>query len=159
LERKSSSGLLLIGVFKLLKGLLLVVAGFGALRFLHKDLAASVHHWIDVLRIDPENRFIHPLLAKIFAVSPKQLRELSVGTFIYAAILLTEGIGLLLRKHWAEYFTIISTGIFIPLEVYELARHFTAAKLLVLVINAAIVVYLIVHLVSRREPARTKKTA
>jgi uncharacterized membrane protein (DUF2068 family) len=140
---------LLIGLFKLLKGLLLVAAGIGALRFLHKDLAASVNHWVDVLRIDPENRFIHPVLAKIFAVSPKQLRELSVGTFVYAAVLLTEGIGLLLRRHWAEYFTIISTGIFIPLEVYELARHFTAVKVLVLLINVAIVVYLIVQL--RRE--------
>jgi uncharacterized membrane protein (DUF2068 family) len=140
---------LLIGLFKLLKGLLLVAAGFGALKFLHKDLAASVNHWVDVLRIDPENRFIHPILAKIFAVSPKQLRELSVGTFIYAAVLLTEGIGLLLRKHWAEYFTVISTGIFIPLEIYELARHFTAVKVLVLLINVAIVVYLIGQL--RRE--------
>jgi uncharacterized membrane protein (DUF2068 family) len=140
---------LLIGLFKLLKGLLLVAAGIGALRFLHKDLAASVNHWVDVLRIDPENRFIHPILAKIFAVSPKQLKELGVGTFIYAALLLTEGIGLLLRQHWAEYFTVISTGIFIPLEIYELARHFTAVKALVLLINVAIVVYLIGQL--RRE--------
>jgi uncharacterized membrane protein (DUF2068 family) len=149
LERKSASGLLLIGLFKLLKGLLLVAAGFGALKFLHKDLAASVNHWVDMLRIDPENRFIHPILAKIFAVSPKQLKELSVGTFVYAAVLLTEGIGLLLRKHWAEYFTVISTGIFIPLEIYELAKHFTAVKVLVLLINVAIVVYLIGQL--RRE--------
>jgi uncharacterized membrane protein (DUF2068 family) len=152
---------LLIGLFKLLKGLLLVAAGIGALRFLHKDLAASVNHWVDVLRIDPENRFIHPLLAKIFAVSPKQLKALGVGTFIYAAVLLTEGIGLLLRKHWAEYFTIISTGIFIPLEVYELARHFTAVKVLVLLINVAIVVYLIVHLRRERRVTGTRsyKTA
>ena len=159
MERKSSSGLLLIGVFKLLKGLLLVAVGFGALRFLHKDLGVSVHHWVQVLRVDPENRFIHALLAKVLAVSPKQLRELSAGTFVYASILLTEGIGLLLRKHWAEYFTIISTGIFIPLEVYELAKHFTGVKLLVLVINLAIVVYLIMHLLAHREPARQRKAA
>ena len=36
--------------------------------------------------------------------------------------------GLLLRKHWAEYFTIITTGLFIPLEIYELVRHFTVTK-------------------------------
>ena len=146
-------------MFKLLKGLLLVAVGFGALRFLHKDLGVSVNHLVQVLRIDPENRFIHSFLAKILAVNPKQLRELSVGTFVYAAILLTEGIGLLLRKHWAEYFTIISTGIFIPLEVYELAKHFTAVKLLVLMVNAAIVVYLIMHLIGHREPARQRKAA
>ena len=138
-------------MFKLLKGLLLAAAGFGALRFLHRDLAASLNHWIEVLRIDPENRFIHPVLAKLFAISPKQLKELSAGTFVYSAVLLTEGAGLLLRKRWAEYFTVISTGIFIPLEIYELARHFTAAKVLVLLINGAMVVYLIVQLRRERE--------
>ncbi len=52
-----------------------------------------------------------------------------MGTFLYAGLFLIEGTGLLLRKHWAEYFTIITTGLFIPLEVYELARHFTVVKL------------------------------
>ena len=86
-------------------------------------------HWIEVLRVDPDNRFIHTALLKIFNVTPKQLRELSVGTFVYAAIFLTEGTGLVMRRHWAEYMTLISTGLFIPLEAYELFRHFTLLKL------------------------------
>ena len=78
--------------------------------------------------MDPDNRYIHGILVRIFRVTPKQLKELSVGTFIYAGLFLTEGMGLLLRKHWAEYFTIITTGLFIPLEIYELVRHFTVTK-------------------------------
>jgi uncharacterized membrane protein (DUF2068 family) len=66
-----------------------------------------------------------------------------VGTFVYAALLLTEGTGLLLRKRWAEYFTIITTAGLIPLEVYEISRHLTAAKVVVLLINVAIVLYLV----------------
>jgi uncharacterized membrane protein (DUF2068 family) len=57
--------------------------------------------------------------------------------------------GLLLRKHWAEYFTIISTGLFIPLEIYELARHFTILKLAVTAINVLIVWYLVARVRSR----------
>jgi uncharacterized membrane protein (DUF2068 family) len=104
---------------------------------------------VQVLRVDPENRYIHGGLVRIFRVTPKQLRELSVGTFIYAGLFLTEGFGLLLRKHWAEYFTIITTGLFIPLEIYELARHFTVTKLVVTVINVLIVWYLVVRVRSR----------
>ena len=74
---------------------------------------------------------------KVFNVTPKQLKELSAGTFVYAAIFLTEGTGLLLRKHWAEYMTLISTGLFIPLEIYEIHRHFTMLKLVVTVVNVA----------------------
>ncbi len=139
----------LIGVFKLVKALLLVAVGIGALRYLHRDLAASVLHWADVLRVDPGNRFVHGILVRIFRVTPKQLRELSVGTFIYAGLFATEGMGLLLRKSWAEYFVIVTTGLLIPLEVYELARHFTLVKLAVMAVNVLIVLYLAVRVRSR----------
>jgi uncharacterized membrane protein (DUF2068 family) len=132
----------LIGVFKLLKALLLIAVGIGALRYLHKDLAAAVLHWADVLRVDPGNRFLHGILLRVFRVTPQQLRELSVGTFIYAALFATEGTGLLLRKSWAEYFVIVTTGLLIPLEIYELARHFTLVKLAVTIVNVLIVWYL-----------------
>lgn len=140
----------LIGVFKLVKALLLIAVGIGALRFLHKDLAAAVLHWADVLRVDPGNRFVHGLLVKIFRVTPKQLRELSVGTFIYAGLFATEGIGLLLRKSWAEYFVIVTTGLLIPLEAYELVRRFTFVKLAVLAVNVLIVCYLAARVRSRK---------
>ena len=54
------------------------------------------------------------------------------------SLLLTEGIGLLMRKHWAEYFTVISTAVFIPLEVYEIFHRFTLTKVGVLAVNVAI---------------------
>ena len=147
----TSSGtvLVLIGCFKLLKALLLIAIGISALKFLHKDVTSTVTHWAQLLRIDPDNRYIHSLLVKIFRVTPKQLKELSVGTFLYAGLFLTEGLGLIARKRWAEYFTIVTTSLFVPLEIYELAHHFTAIKLAVLVINVLIVIYLVARVRSR----------
>ena len=89
-------------MFKLLKAVLLIAVGVGAINFLHKDVAGTVLHWVEVLRVDPDNRFIHGILVRIFRVTPAQLKALSVGTFFYAGLLGIEGIGLLLRKHWAE---------------------------------------------------------
>ena len=134
--------LFLIGSFKLMKALLLIAVGIGALRFLHKDLSSAVLHWAEVLRVDPGNRFIHSILVRVFHVTPKQLRELSVGTFVYAGLFATEGFGLLARKSWAEYFVIITTGLLIPLELYEIVKHFTITKLAVTVVNVLIVWYL-----------------
>ena len=122
-----------------------MAVGIGALKLLHRDLADTLTHWVDILRVDPDNRFIHAALTRVLAVSPKQLKVASVGTFVYAALLLTEGTGLLLRKRWAEYFTIITTGGLVPLEVYEISRHITTAKIVVLAVNVAIVVYLVVR--------------
>jgi uncharacterized membrane protein (DUF2068 family) len=141
--------LFLIALFKLFKAALLIAVGIGAIKFLHKDLSATVLHWAQLLRVDPDNRYIHGTLVRIFRVTPKQLRELSAGTFLYAALFLTEGTGLLLRRHWAEYFTIITTALFIPLEIYELFRHFTVTKLVVTGINLLIVWYLVARVRSR----------
>jgi uncharacterized membrane protein (DUF2068 family) len=147
--KSSSSVLVLIGVFKLLKALLLIMAGIGAIKLLRNGAADTTMHWIQVLRVDPDNRYVHRILSRIFRVTPKQLRELSVGTFIYAGLFATEGFGLLLRKRWAEYFTIVTTGGLIPLEIFELARHFTVIKVMVTFINVLIVVYLIARVRSR----------
>jgi len=134
---------MLIAVFKLLKGFALIAVGIGALHLLHKDVAAIADHWINAFRVDSHNRLILWLLEKLPLVDDKKLKELSVGTFFYAAIFLTEGTGLALRKRWAEYFTIITTASFLPLEVYEMLHHANVAKAVALVINIAVVIYLV----------------
>jgi uncharacterized membrane protein (DUF2068 family) len=141
--KSHSRGLMLIAIFKLLKGFALIALGIGALHLLHKDVAAEADHWINAFRVDYHNRLIHWLLAKLPLVDDKKLKELSVGTFFYAAIFLTEGTGLALRKRWAEYFTIITTASFLPLEVYEMIHRANAAKAVALVINIAVVIYLV----------------
>jgi len=146
-----SAGVRLIAAFKLLKGLVLLAVGIGAIKLLHKDLALEVERWADILRVDPHNRYFLRLVAKVLTLDPRKLRELSVGTFFYSAMDLTEGTGLLLGKRWAEYFTIITTSSFIPLEIYEVARHMSAASAIVLLLNIAVVIYLIVEITRKRE--------
>jgi uncharacterized membrane protein (DUF2068 family) len=145
---KTSRGrvLQIIAVFKLMKGLALIAVGIGALHLLHKDVAAIVEHWVNMFRVDPHNHFIDLLLTKLSILDDRRLKELSIGTFIYAGIFLIEGVGLALKKRWAEYFTIITTSSLLPIEIYELARRASIGKTFALLINLAVVVYLIVEL-------------
>ncbi len=136
----------LIGGFKLAKGLLLLVVALGALHLLHKDLDDVTAAWAAHLHLDVGNRYVDRALGKLMSLDERKLKEISAGTFFYAALLLTEGVGLLLRRRWAEYFTVIVTGSFIPLELYELARHVTVTRVVVLGINVAVVWYLVVVL-------------
>ena len=154
-EGPNPRGLFYIALFKLFKGVLLLIVGVGALHLLHRDVAETAMRWIDMLRVDPDSRFIHGLLSKILTVDDRKLKEISAGTFFYAALLLTEGIGLLNRKHWAEYFTIITTGVFIPLEIYELIERVSVVKVLVLILNVAIVWYLIAKVLRDRRRVAT----
>ncbi len=145
-RHSGDAGLWLIGGFKLAKGLLLLVVGVGILRLLHRDVADVLASWIAQLHVDPENRYVDRALSAALSLDDRRLKQISVGTFAYSALLLTEGIGLLLRQRWAEYLTVIVTGSFIPLELYELAKRITLTRLTVIGINVAIVWYLVARL-------------
>ena len=147
----TSRVLRIIAAFKLFKGLVLFAVGIGAVKLLHKDLAFEVERWADIFRVDPNNHYFRRLLETFLTLDDRKLRELSVGTFFYSALLLTEGTGLLLGKRWAEYFTIIATSSFLPLEIYELARRVSAPRIVVLLLNVAVVIYLVVGISRNRK--------
>jgi uncharacterized membrane protein (DUF2068 family) len=141
----------LIVIFKYVKGVLLILVALGAHHLLNRDLSELAERLVDSFRVDPHNRYIHLLLEKMELLTAKQLKELSIGSFIYAAIVFTEGTGLALKKRWAEYFTIIITASFLPLEVVELIHRVTPIKVSVMAINLAILAFLIVRIYRGRK--------
>src|SRR6201996_2332599 len=130
--------LIAIGVLKLLKAVLFVSMGFGVIRLLHRDIADVLLRAALALRFDPENRIVNVLLEKSALLSPHLLKEISFGIFAYAVLDTIEGVGLILEKGWAEYFTLILTGSFLPWEIYEIIHHVTVLKILVALLNLAV---------------------
>jgi uncharacterized membrane protein (DUF2068 family) len=146
-------GLLLIGALKLVKALALLVVGVGLLSLLNRDAEAAVRGWIEFLRLDAHTHLVEALLAKVSGISHQTMRSLGVGTLIYALVFGTEGVGLLLAQTWAEYMTTGVTVSFLPIEGYEMIHHPSWVKGLVILINAAIVVYLVMEIRRRRQHA------
>jgi uncharacterized membrane protein (DUF2068 family) len=150
---KSSDPMLvrLIALFKLVKAVLLIAVGMSALHLLHKDMASVVQHWVATLGLNPGNRYVDTALQKLSNLTPDKIKTFGVGSFIYAGLFLTEGIGLWLVKRWAEWFSVIITSSLLPIEVYEIHRHPSLLKCLVLIVNIAVVGYLLYRI--RNEPA------
>jgi len=147
---RGDAALFAIAIFKFIKGAFLLALVCGAMNLFHKDLAAHVEHWLDQLHIDSNNRFIGALLAKLHLIHTKELKQLSALGAGYSALFLTEGTGLLFRQYWAEWLTIIATSSLIPFEVFQLVKQFTAIRLLLLVGNVGIVLFLIYRVLQRR---------
>ena len=139
-----------IAVFKLLKAILMIAVGVGTLKLLHKDVASVLDHWVAMLGLDPGNQYVDRALEKAANLSPNKIKGLGIVSFIYAGLFLTEGIGLWLVKRWAEWFTVIITSSLVPVEVYEILRHPTPVKILVLLVNVAVVGYLLYRIRSER---------
>lgn len=145
-HRSHDRGILLIAIFKLFKAALLVAAAVGAFSLLHKNVAAVFMNLLDALHVDHDNNYLHSLVMKLGLLSDGKLKAIGAGSFFYAAVLGTEGVGLWLEKRWAEYLTVIATSLLIPLEIYELAKHASVGKVIVLILNVAMVIYLIYRL-------------
>ena len=101
------------------------------------------------------------LLTRLANVRPHSLLVLAVVASAYAVVSGFESVGLWRERRWAEYLTALSTAGFLPLELYELSERVTFVRIATMVVNLAILGYLVVskHLFGIRgrlpEPAST----
>lgn len=140
----------LIALFKFLKAALLIALSVGVFKSMHRDIAEVAERWVEALRLNPGNHFVDEALSRIANLSPAQIKKLGLGGLVYAGLFLVEGTGLWLLKPWGEWVTVMITGTGVPLEIYEIHRHPTGVKVAALVINVAIVAYLIYRIRRRR---------
>ena len=136
----------IISGFKFLKGILLLIVGFKLLTLLDRDVAQWFADFINRHSIDPENTIVHVIAEKLAGVNKNNLIALSIGSFGYSALQLTEGIGLWLEKRWAELLTVIATSLLIPVEIYEIYEKFTWVRVAILILNLFVIWYLATRL-------------
>lgn len=143
IEQQHSVGLRVIAIYKGIKTIGLIILAFMAFG-LHRE--KTFDHLIDILEhlsLTDTNGLRWQLVEMLENLGPSKFVAIGIVALVYAAIFATEGTGLWLRKHWAEWFTVIATGSLIPVEIYEVFHRFTWLKVGALIANVAIVLYLI----------------
>ncbi|HXX73507.1 MAG TPA: DUF2127 domain-containing protein [Nitrospiraceae bacterium] len=133
----------LLATYYLLQGLLLAALGFGGVILMDQDHELVMQQWLHLIHLDPENRHIHGLLTRAFSIDDHQLEALSIGSFVYAALALVQGGGLLYGRRWASYLTVVMIASFLPFELYAVMNHVTPLRVTALGVNGVIVWYLI----------------
>jgi uncharacterized membrane protein (DUF2068 family) len=83
-------------------------------------------------------------LEKALAAKPSTLAVLTLMLVAYAVVELIEGVGLWLLKRWGEYFAVIATSVFLPLEIHDLTKGITMTRAVTFTINIAAVIYLLI---------------
>src|ERR1700756_35844 len=159
-EKRRHRYLKLIALFKIFKGLLLLVLGFSLL-FLNSRPA-----WLDQISDWTDDQLLlHHTKAVVFLLNKLQqvmtgggaLRATGFLSLFYCAVLLTEGIGVYMEKRWAEFLMIFATGALIPLEIRHvwhrlLVHHSIVIPIILLLANCFIVWFL--YLVLKRDKSK-----
>jgi uncharacterized membrane protein (DUF2068 family) len=146
---KGGASLRVIGLFKLTQALLLAAVALAALHLIRPSVAASVRGWVDDLPYDAQQDLARRTVSWLLGLPRGHAKTLAGGTLLYALLFAVEGTGLLWKKRWAEWLTVVATGSFVPLEVWEVAHRPGVIKALVLIVNLAVVWFLVRHLSAR----------
>ena len=114
-----------IAGFKLLKGVLLLLAAAGIFALSKRDLPTAFDGFLRWVHLDPENRFFAGIGDQLATFTPGNVKTFASGTLIYGLFLSASGLGLALRWNWAIWLAIGESAFFIPIEIFELVRRHT----------------------------------
>lgn len=153
---RALDGLRIIAVFKFIKAALLIATGYGVHLLLKEDLLQRLWLWSATLTDHFAQRMLLHALGWVENLGAARIHVVVGVTVGYTAVVLVEGIGLWMRRAWAEWFTVLATASLIPFELWELIVRPPDRKLEVLVtvlLNGAVVWYL-ARLLRRTLPHR-----
>jgi uncharacterized membrane protein (DUF2068 family) len=132
-------------VERIAKAIVLIALAIGLIFAGRKGLLTQWADYAqDQLNLDADNNLIERIVFGLLAYigSFAHITALAIGAIAYAILEGTEGVGLAMQRRWAEYLTVIATGILIPFEVYEVIHRATLFKVGALLLNVAVVGYL-----------------
>jgi uncharacterized membrane protein (DUF2068 family) len=132
-------------VERIVKAIVLIALAIGLLVAGEKGLLTTWARYAqDQLNLDADDGVIVQLLLRVLLLigSFTHVNVVAIAAIVYALLEGTEGVGLAMRRRWAEYLTVIATGILIPYEAYEVVHHVTLFKVGALALNLAVVGYL-----------------
>jgi len=147
-------GLRVVAAFEAMKGVLVLLAGGGLLAFIHTDLHQFAVHLVRVLHLNPARHYPNIFIDAASRVTDLQLWMLALSALLYTAVRFVEAYGLWKQMQWAEWFGLLSGGIYIPVEIFEVSRDVTWPRVTVLLVNLGVVGYLANLLIKSGRPRK-----
>ena len=147
-----SPGLRVVAAFEAAKGLVVLLAGFGLLLLVHRDVQAVAERIVSHLHLNPASRYPRIFIQTATEATPGRLRLLALGALVYSALRGIEAVGLWKARRWAEWFGVATGLIYVPFEALAFTRRPGLEPFLALVLNLGIVLFLGVQLRVGWEP-------
>jgi uncharacterized membrane protein (DUF2068 family) len=135
-------GLRSIAFFEAVKGILVLAAACGLLSLRHTDLHEATDAFLLRHGINPERHYMRLAIEGVAKATHHHVGEIAVLGFAYATVRFIEGYGLWRERHWAEWFAVISAGLYLPLELTHFGRHPSYFNAAVILVNMLIILYL-----------------
>jgi uncharacterized membrane protein (DUF2068 family) len=137
------TGLLVIIGYKVFTATLLALTAIAILLALKNHDAMQA--WTENLVLAGREGVVTWFVENVVQIRRRTLAFGAVAAFFYAGLSGLEAVGLWYEKAWGRWLVLISIGISIPIEIYELSKGFSAPKLVVFLLNVAIFAYVLMR--------------
>lgn len=156
-EHFAIGGLRIVSLLEAAKGLLVLLAGFGLLGFIHENLHLAAEELVRHFHLNPASHYPHIFIEAAGQVTDGQLWLMACSALLYAVVRFVEAFGLWLQRQWAAWFGLLSGGAYVPIELFEITCGVTWPKVTLLIVNAGVVGYLGYVLARAKRECRTGK--
>jgi uncharacterized membrane protein (DUF2068 family) len=130
-------------MFEVTKGAIVLLLGCGLFHLMHKNLDDVAERVVETLHVDPEGKLSNLFFELASHASDRNLWVLALGSLAYASVRSTEAYGLWREREWAQWFSLLSTALYLPPELYWMLRDPNWLKCAVLVTNIAIFLFML----------------
>ncbi len=160
LNNKMTRALRAVAIFEASKGFLVLFAGLALFSLIHQNVQLVAEQLVGHLHLNPAKHIPKVLLDAAGNLTDHRIVLLALLAVLYASMRFVEAYGLWFEKRWAEWFALVSGAVYLPIELYELAKGFTWIKIGFVLANLIIVFYMAVMLKrSGKEKADASKKA
>lgn len=144
----------MVALFEGAKGLLVLLVGFELLSFIHRDIHEAAKQLVEHIHLNPASHYPRIFIDLAERMNDTRLWGMALAAALYFVVRMVEAVGLWLRKSWAEWFAVLTGGMYIPIEIFGLFHGVTWPKVAVPVINLCVVAYLTFVLIRNGRNAR-----
>jgi uncharacterized membrane protein (DUF2068 family) len=120
----------------------ILLAGFGLLHYLHKDVGDAAERLVHRLHMNPSHHYGRIFIEAADKLNDGKLWALAGGALAYSVVRFIEAYGLWNRRVWAEWFALLSGSLYVPWEIHEVIARATGFRWAVLSSNLLIVAYM-----------------
>jgi uncharacterized membrane protein (DUF2068 family) len=139
----TAAGVRAVALFEAAKGALVVLAGFGLLALVHRDAQQVAESLVRHMHLNPARHYPRIFINAASRLTDHRLHLLAAGAFAYASVRLAEAYGLWRMRPWAEWLALLSTGLYMPIEAYELWHRPTLTRAAILFFNTLVLALLL----------------
>jgi len=142
-----------VATLELAKGGIVLLAGCGVISMVHRDAWDVAESLLRFLHVSSDHHYAQVFLNLADRVNDLNLWAVAAFAAIYSTLRFIEAYGLWKARVWAEWFALISGAVYLPFEVFELVRKPTPIRAAILLINLAVVLYMLYLRMSARNRA------